>query len=430
MPRFLHLADIHLGYNKYDNPQRTMDFFRALRDVVERYAIGEQVDFVLIVGDLFEYRNILPATLNQAQVCLDLLREANIPVVAVEGNHDYEPFGTKASWLRYLADWDRLILLDPESPDRLEPWTAETKQGGYIDLDCGVRLIGSRWYRSSAPQMLARLATAIEQLPSGPDHTVMLLHHGLEGQIARYTGALRYADLLPLQQAGVDYLALGHIHKHYQEQGWIYNPGSLEANSIVEGRDQMVRGVYLVDLNGQGIQAELKQDYYQRAILRLSLTVNRDQTRKDLEATAIALIQTMADRGETQTKIVELRIQGQVGFNRLDLNVRDLQKTLHQISRALIFLVKYDVAGTRYESPISRTGEGELPTRGEIERMVFLDLIAAYSEYQGQGEAIVAQMRQLKEEILAKKSELGAKKEEGRAISELYTIVEGLMAQR
>jgi hypothetical protein len=34
-----------------------------------------------------------------------------------------------------------------------------------------------------------------------------MFHHGLEGQISRYAGALRYAELLPLKEAGVDYLA-------------------------------------------------------------------------------------------------------------------------------------------------------------------------------------------------------------------------------
>ena len=43
-------------------------------------------------------------------------------------------------------------------------------------------------------------------------------------------GALRYSDLLPLKAAGIDYLGLGHIHKQYDVEDWIFNPGSLEAH--------------------------------------------------------------------------------------------------------------------------------------------------------------------------------------------------------
>ncbi|MEM8603623.1 MAG: metallophosphoesterase, partial [Cyanobacteria bacterium P01_H01_bin.121] len=227
MPRFLHLADIHLGFDRYGHPTRTRDFFAALYDVLQRYAIEPQVDFVVIAGDLFEHKNVAPPILNQAKVCLKLLQDAKIPVLAIEGNHDNRPYGTRTNWLRYLADWDWLILLEPDTlvaddaddaDDRspaatevglcLQPWDPKTKRGGYIDLDCGVRVLGSSWYGSTAPQAIEQLATAITQLPPGPHSTVMLFHHGMEGQIARYAGALRYSDVLPLRQAGVDYLAL------------------------------------------------------------------------------------------------------------------------------------------------------------------------------------------------------------------------------
>ena len=113
MPKFLHVSDVHLGFDRYDCKERTLDFFFAFKDALEKYAVAEQVDFVLISGDLFEHRNIKPAILNHAQLCLQLLHDANIPVLAIEGNHDNAPYGTKSSWLRYLSDWGLLKLLEP-----------------------------------------------------------------------------------------------------------------------------------------------------------------------------------------------------------------------------------------------------------------------------------------------------------------------------
>ncbi|WP_346291793.1 exonuclease SbcCD subunit D [Sphaerothrix gracilis] len=381
MARFLHLADIHLGFDRYGSSERTKDFFKSFNDVIERYAIDAAVDFVLIAGDLFEHRNIQPAILNQAQIALKKLQAAAIPVLAIEGNHDNRPYGTPTSWLKYLSDWGLLKLLEPnpatDEAAFYQPWSDRTRRGGYIDLECGVRVLGSSWYGAAAPQAIQQIANGLQQLPVGPAHTVLMFHHGLQDQVARYAGALRYEEVRPLKTAGVDYLALGHIHKNYAEEGWIFNPGSLEANNIEESQYQ--RGVYLVEINGQGIQATLKQDYHQRPIVRLNLKVRGQETLEDVEQMAIAAVTTAVDTGEIKPDlqpIVELRIEGQVGFERLDLDIRQLQNQLQQQSNALIFLLKYEVDQVAYASPLSDESH-----RLQVEQEVFHDLLSANNVY-------------------------------------------------
>jgi DNA repair exonuclease SbcCD nuclease subunit len=416
VPRFLHLADVHLGFDRYDSKERTRDFFYAFNDALEKYAIDAEVDFVVIAGDLFEHRNIQPATLNQAQTCLQMLKQAGIPVLAIEGNHDNRPYGTKTSWLRYLADWELLLLLEPGDISAGEPfyqpWDWESRRGGYIDLDCGVRVLGSNWYGAAAPKSIEQIAAAIEALPSRATHTLMLFHHGLEGQIARYAGALRYADLLPLKQAGVNYLALGHIHKNYDVEGWIFNPGSVEANSVEESRYE--RGVYLVEMNGSGVQAELKQDYYQRRIVRLRFVTRGQESLEEVEQEAIATL-TQAIQSKqldpTQEPIVELRIEGQVGFDRLDLDVRKLQQQLQRLSGAIIFLLKYEVEAVAYASPLP-----EEASRTQVEQEVFMDLLAANNLYKKRSPELAQGLINLKELQL-----------EGRSEAELYEFVQSLL---
>jgi DNA repair protein SbcD/Mre11 len=415
MPRFLHLADIHLGFDRYDSKARTQDFFLALEDALEKYAIQAAVDFVVIAGDLFEHRNIQPAILNQAQLCLQLLKDAGIPVLAIEGNHDNRPYGTKTSWLRYLASWDLLILLEPGNAadgELYQPWDQESKEGGYIDLPCGVRVLGSYWYGASAPKAIAHLAEGIRQLPPAPGPVVMLFHHGMEGQIARYQGALRYSDLLPLQQAGVDYLALGHIHKNYTAEGWVFNPGSLEANSVEESKYD--RGVYLVEIDANDIRAELKQDYYQRSVVRLSLTARGEESLEELQDLAIATVQQAIQSKKlvpAQQPIVELRITGQVGFDRLDLDTRKLQQQIQTLSNALIFLLKYDVNAVEYGSPIA-----EEASRLQIEQEVFTDLLSAHNSYKKQAGELVHGLLELKDLQL-----------QGRSEPELYEFVTAML---
>ncbi|MGF1571138.1 MAG: exonuclease SbcCD subunit D [Nodosilinea sp.] len=415
MAKFLHIADIHLGFDRYDTPERTKDFFRALQTALQHYAIDQGVDFVLIAGDLFEHRNIKPATLNQAQVCLQALQRANIPVFAIEGNHDNRPYGTRTSWLKYLSEWGLLTLLEPNDGKSdqplLSPWDDQTRSGGYIDLDCGVRVIGSNWYGATAPRAIERMAEAIEALPPGPNHTVLMFHHGLEGQISRYAGALRYTDLLPLKQAGVDYLALGHIHKNYTAEGWVFNPGSLEANNVDESR--YLRGAYLVKITPSGIEAQLQTGHFQRPILRLEVAAKGQETLDELCQKALDRVTTAiaAQPNADTAPIVELKITGQVGFDRLELDTRRLQEQIKAASAALLVLLKYDVEDVAYQTPLA---DGQ--SRIEIEQSIFEDMLAAHRDYKRRAPELAQGLTELKDRQLS-----------GDAEPALYDFVEALL---
>lgn len=415
MARFLHIADIHLGFDRYDSPERTKDFYRSLSDVIQRYAIAEQVDFVLVVGDLFEHRVIQPAVLNQAQLCFQALKAAAIPVLAIEGNHDNTPYGTSTSWLKYLSQWGLLKLLEPGNRQAGEPfyapWDETQKRGGYIDLPCGVRVVGSPWYGAAAPQAIPQVAEAIANLPSGPAHTILMFHHGLEEQIARYRGALRYSDLLPLQTAGVDYLALGHIHKSYAVEGWIFNPGSLEANNIEESG--YARGAYLVEFTPNGIHASLKQDYQQRSVVRLQITTRGEESEDAIVQRAIKAVEAAIAQARLipdEHPIVELRIEGTVGFERLSLDTKALQQTLKTLSKALVLLLKYDVEEVAFQSPTS-----DEASREDIEYTAFLDFLAGHRDYKKRADELAHALVDLKQRSL-----------EGEAEDDLYRYVNEL----
>ncbi|MFN4279377.1 exonuclease SbcCD subunit D [Thermosynechococcus sp.] len=398
MVRFLHVADVHLGFNKYrqDNPNRMLDFFTAFDSALQTYAVEAGVDFVLIAGDLFEERLITPGVLNQAEYVLDKVRSAGIPVLAIEGNHDNCPYGAKSNWLRYLCEKDYLYLLEPDENGQLQPWDAEAARGGYIDLPCGVRVIGSRWYGASAPRAIQQLADQIQALPPPSGATLLLFHHGLEGQVSRYQGALRYTDLLPLRQAGVDYLALGHIHRYYTVEDWIFNPGAVEANSIQENQQQNPHGVLLVTLDRGFPQAELKRDYWQRPIRRYTLTLTPGDTVSHVESQLQQLVQQ--HRAEMAEAIVDVTLKGEVGFERGDLAVRSLQAQLQEAAQAFIFRLGFAATPVAYQTYADATAEP--PPRAQIEEQVFTDLLASVAEYRDRAEALAKVLRHMKEDLL------------------------------
>jgi len=60
-------------------------------------------------------------------------------------------------------------------------------------------------------------------------------------------GTVSEHSLGPLKD-GLDYLALGHIHKRFELNDWVFNPGSLENWSLDETHKNNPHGLYIVDI--------------------------------------------------------------------------------------------------------------------------------------------------------------------------------------
>ncbi|SEW02948.1 DNA double-strand break repair protein Mre11 [Halobacterium jilantaiense] len=95
MARVIHTGDTHLGYRQYHAPERRQDFLDAFRAVVED-AVAEDVDAVVHAGDLYHDRQPGLRDILDTISVLRPLRDADIPFLAVVGNHE----GTRdAQWL-------------------------------------------------------------------------------------------------------------------------------------------------------------------------------------------------------------------------------------------------------------------------------------------------------------------------------------------
>jgi DNA repair exonuclease SbcCD nuclease subunit len=226
--RFLHFADVHLGYRQYGLSERADDFARALLHVVDA-AIQHKVDFVILSGDLFHKRAIDALTLNQAFRSLERLAEAAIPVIAVEGNHELAHYGEGLGWLQFLAQRRLINLLKPEFHEGtviLAPY--ENRRGSYLDVLPGVRVHGLRYMGAATAATLPAYAEALQGLPGdGVKYTIFVAHTGVEGVVDGDIGSPTLSQWNVLRPV-TDYIALGHIHKPFQIEEWLHNPGSLE----------------------------------------------------------------------------------------------------------------------------------------------------------------------------------------------------------
>ncbi|MDQ2073099.1 DNA double-strand break repair protein Mre11 [Haloarcula sp. NS06] len=95
MTRVIHTGDTHVGYQQYNVPDRRDDFLDAFRQVV-RDAIADDADAVVHAGDLFHDRRPALTDIMGTLTVLEELSEADIPLLAVVGNHEAK---RDAQWL-------------------------------------------------------------------------------------------------------------------------------------------------------------------------------------------------------------------------------------------------------------------------------------------------------------------------------------------
>ena len=369
----LHCADVHLGYQQYNSPERYNDFACAFRDLVQD-ALARQVRYVLLAGDLFHKRTIDPRTLYQASRLLRPLKEAGIPVFAVEGNHERPHYHDAYSWIDYLSDTGSLVALSTHYEDgqlTLAPWDDDAKRGAYVDLPEGIRIIGVKYYGATTPRVIRDLAAALDRMPGErPAYTVLMLHAGLQGILDSYSATLQRSDL-DMLRPHVDYVALGHIHKPFSQDGWIYNPGSLETNSVAE-TEWEERGYLCVSISPGSspphtVAAVRSQ---RREFLRLSFAVDSCETPSALYASLEAMLRREAKlRAVEGRPVAELRLVGILPFDRLELDTVRIERLLQSTFRPVVCLVRDLTAPNVFEIRTTET-----MTRTDLERHVLSEL--------------------------------------------------------
>jgi exonuclease SbcD len=376
--KFLHIADIHLGCRRYNLEERTKDFFRAWADVIHKYAIPNRVDFVLICGDFFDRRNVDPQAMNHAMVGLMALKEAGIPVVAIEGNHDQRDTLTEFSWMRSLSQWDYLILLEPTSDGdshiNMTAWNEDDRTGSFIDI-AGARIFGSHWYGASANTAIPLLADAMRGARDEGRFNILMLHTDVEGQLKRPIPALTIDKLNELKNL-THYVALGHTHKRFDIDNWAFNPGSLEPTAIDEYREE--RGLYLVEVDDRNnIKAEHITDYTQRPFQRIQFDVSGCV---DPEAVCQGLMETVEREArkydadsEKPAPIIEVTLRGQLGFKNSLLEIRRMREEIEQKTNALHVMMRNQSVPVEYA--VAAGLDAQAP-RQERERRIIEDLIA------------------------------------------------------
>lgn len=377
--RWIHAADVHLGYQQYGRTERADDFARAFRHVCD-HAIQSKVDFLLVAGDLFHKRAVDARTMMQAFDSLSALRNAGIPVLCVEGNHERAFYNAGWTWLEFLSVNGLLHLLAPDDAggqSRLEPWDEEDRRGGFLDIG-PARVYGIKYHGASAPRVLERVSNQFAS-ESGRPFSIVMLHEGMEGQLPRSTGGLTSSQL-ELLRPHCEYLALGHIHKRYEHAGWAYNPGSLETCSTEEW--EWERGYYEVeaDTASRQVLRVMHHENPRRYFHRLFIGVEAYTTPQSLEDSVLRRVESQMAAVQTSRPVVDVTLRGTLQFGDDALHLDRLEAQVREHWNPLVVRIKNST------TPVGYTGSAAIGEDGQIDRralelQVLRDMLARDSRY-------------------------------------------------
>ena len=391
--KFLHISDIHLGLNQYQLEDRVKDFGKAWADVLVKHALEKAVDFVLIAGDLFDKRTPPPRAFDQAFAGLSALKNAGIPAIAIEGNHDETQDirnneSSTFSWLRSLRNCGLLILLEPmEGTDETgepmviyEAWDDDDKRGSYFDV-AGARIFGSRWYGHSLDKKIEPIMRGIKAVAKPEMFNILMLHTDVEGHTRGGRIAALTMERLQALKDCTDYVALGHTHKRIEIDNWAFNPGSLEACKIDEHSEE--RGAYTVEVDAEKkITATIVQNYHQRPFERIIFDVGGLSEAAQVTDGVLKTIErevTPHDADSNQpAPIVEITLKGHLGFPNNLLEFDEIKRRVGEMINALHVRLKNNTVPIEYAVAVDVADDA---TREMRERRALEDLIQRDNRY-------------------------------------------------
>ncbi len=342
--RFAHLADVHLGYRQYGSEERAVDFAQAFKKAVE-FSVSKDVDFILVAGDLFHKKSEMdPVTLAQAVLVLE---RCDIPVIAVEGNHDSTYFRERYTWIDYLSSQGYLINLKPHFEDGkpvVEEW--DGKAGSYYDTG-NARIYGLKYYGMLTERIIQDFLGEIEN----ENKTVFMSHFGIEGYIDMY-GCISSSHLYRFRDR-IDYVALGHIHKMYVEGDFIFNPGSLESCDLREY--SFKKGIFIVELDEE-IKYSHESSFYTPRAFRIV-----DANFSDYSKLRDEFLKQRGNAGE----VVHVRISTEKNIDR-----EKVEKLAREIFDPLVLRIEVN-----YSSGVLQAVNVDLSDRIKVERNVISSIL-------------------------------------------------------
>lgn len=290
--KFIHAADIHLGSPfkglkdiDLKVKQRVLDATGEAFKQLINDAIRDQVDFVLIVGDLFD--NVKPdlSSINLAVDQFEKLQDAGIPVFLSFGNHDF------------LNDRIPINIF----PENVNVFDADISNR-IVELSTGER-VGIAGFSYDKQAVTTDMANSFPMRSSKVDFQIGMLHGSMDGINAPES---RYAPFTKqeLLNKNYDYWALGHIHQKQvlSEVPLIQYSGNIQGRHVNENGE---RGYYLLEVANGSVKSKFVET--SKIIWkRVSFPITDEKNTREIIENVITKVQSLK---EDVFQIIDLSLE-------------------------------------------------------------------------------------------------------------------------
>lgn len=223
--RVCHMADIHLGSeisgDLYTKDELNNNLLKTLFEIV-RVLNQAKVDILLIAGDFYETSEINYRVLNQTK---EILSKFLGKIFISPGNHDYVSLESV-----YHGDW----------PENVHIFLKEEIE--YFEIDeLNTRIYGFGFNHSHIYERKLKDIEVDDKYIN-----IGVFHGQLDEKIVSYHPIFKE----DIEKSGMDYIALGHVHKRSEiaKIGQTYY--SYSGNPLGRGFDEIgEKGIYMGDIS-------------------------------------------------------------------------------------------------------------------------------------------------------------------------------------
>ena len=327
--KILHFSDLHIGVENYGKidpntglSTRLSDFLSSFDELVD-FALSEPVDIVILAGDVYKGRD--PSQTHQREFAkrLSRLSSNGIPTFVLVGNHDLPNSTTRANSVEIFPTLD---VANVFIGDRLDTYNIPTnsgilqivavpwpRRGGILSREESRNLTIDQVREEIESRITSGITRQAELLdPNLP--SILTAHATVNGATVGTERSMMLGNdhvlmVSSLQQPGIDYVALGHIHKHQilrSESPMVVYSGSLERVDFSEELDE--KGFCIIDIDPEYPPGQRMQNFeFRKVSARKFTTVDVNITQPILNPNSVIL--EAVSKSDVSESIVRVRIK-------------------------------------------------------------------------------------------------------------------------
>lgn len=213
--RILHTGDWHIGINRW-GIDRSEEIFKSI-DFIVKTVEEEDIDVILIAGDLFEHRMPKGEDLQKTTKVLQRLGESGRKVIVITGNHDWEDLEASLNMFSSLANVYFLTNIGVKSFETRKGETLRLGVLPYFWERDFLFISGETTRREKLGERLKDYLNEINRRFLPDTVNILVAHTFVEGAVLGSAVKLSFSSNFALPPSWLPdrahYIALGHAHK-------------------------------------------------------------------------------------------------------------------------------------------------------------------------------------------------------------------------